>query len=385
MLVERAPVHNIPDSVLVKATSNYITKIGSHHAFSIASSSAIMPTTSNHVAVATTSVAALMGVIAGYYYRSRTSSVNNDRETKTTKIPKSLLQSEYQEELKLAVHLAMQAGLNMIDYMEAKGTEKEHRIELVIETKSHPTDFCTNIDIENEALIMKGIQAKFPHHAIIGEENVGTGIIPPLDVNTPTWIIDPIDGTTNFSSGLESLTCVSIGYCIQGRPVLGVIYAPATKELYIGVKGLGAYRNGTRIYQNPTQSTKCVKDAIICNEMGSTRNEKDLTLLFTAQQKLMLKGCKGFRQLGSGCLDLCFVASGRLDAVYAGVCEEGWKPWDYCAGYIIIQEAGCCMETIEQSESEKKNNNGAFDLYGKSVICAVSKELLDDVRSVITS
>ena len=271
----------------------------------------------------------------------------------------------------------------MIDYLEAKGTEKEHQIDLGIETKSNSADFCTKIDVENETLIMTGIQQKFPHHDIIGEENVGTGIIPPLDVNTPTWIIDPIDGTTNFSSGLESLTCVSIGYCIQGRPVLGVIYAPATNELYVGVKGFGSYRNGKRIYQNPTKSTKCVKDAIICNEMGYTRNEKDLTLLFSAQQKLMLKGCKGFRQLGSGCLDLCFVASGRLDIVYAGVCEEGWKPWDYCAGYIIVKEAGCFMETIGQMESDTEN--GTFDLYGKSVICAVSKELLDEVRAVITS
>jgi len=393
---------------LVKATNNYVTKVGYYHALSIASSAIIMPTVNNEsssnnhndnaaavtaiaLAVATTSAAALIGVIAGYYYRSRISI--NDREMKTIKIPKSLLQSEYHEELKVAVHLAMEAGLNMIEYMEAKGTDREHQIDLGIETKSNSSDFCTKLDIENEELIMKGIQQKFPNHNIIGEENVGTGTIPLLDVNTPTWIIDPIDGTTNFSSGLSSLTCVSIGYCINGRPVLGVIYAPATNELYVGVKGFGSYRNGQRIYQNPTKSTKFVKDAIICNEMGYTRNEKELTVLFDAQQKLMMKGCKGFRQLGSGCMDLCFVASGRLDIVYAGLCNEGWKPWDYCAGLIIVQEAGCFMEPIEIESSETQTSSGSgdgdsdsvFDLYGKSVICAVSKELVDEVRSVITS
>ena len=121
MLVERALVHNLPDNVLVKATSNYITNVGYYHALSIISS-AIMPKTSKHeydsasavtaiaVAVATTSTAALIGVIAGYYYRSRTAM--NDREMKTTKIPNSLLQSEYHEELKLAVHLVMQGTIS---------------------------------------------------------------------------------------------------------------------------------------------------------------------------------------------------------------------------------------------------------------------------------
>jgi fructose-1,6-bisphosphatase/inositol monophosphatase family enzyme len=281
----------------------------------------------------------------------------------------------------------------MIEYLEAKGTAAEETLDLGIETKSSSPDFCTNVDIKNEKLIIDGIRTKFPKHDIIGEESVGTGTIPPLNKLIPTWIIDPIDGTTNFSSGLHSLTCVSIGHCINGQPVLGVIYAPYTNELYVAVKGYGSYRNGKRIYQNPNTSTKTLKDAIICNEMGYTRDNEELDILLNAQKQIMLHGrCKGFRQLGSGCLDLCYVASGRLDVCYAGLCTEGWKPWDYCAGLIIVKEAGCYMESIDiektktkQSSSESKidDDNESFDIYGKSVICAVSKDLLDELRSVI--
>jgi fructose-1,6-bisphosphatase/inositol monophosphatase family enzyme len=275
----------------------------------------------------------------------------------------------------------------MIEYLEAKGTSAEDSLDLGIETKSSSPDFCTNIDIKNEKLIIDGIRNKFPKHDIIGEESVGTGTIPKLNINIPTWIIDPIDGTTNFSCGLHSLTCVSIGYCINGQPVLGVIYAPYTNELYVAIHGYGSYRNGKRIYQNPNKSTKALQNAIVCNEMGYTRNEKELNILFNAQKQIMIQGqCKGFRQLGSGCLDLCYVASGRLDVCYAGLCTEGWKPWDYCAGLIIIKEAGCFMESIDidiDIDIDNDNDNESFDIYGKSVICAVSKELLDELRSVI--
>ena len=279
----------------------------------------------------------------------------------------------------------MVAGSNMIEYLEAKGTIAEEKLDLGIEIKTNSTDFCTNIDIENEKLIIDGIRRKFPNHDIIGEESVGTNTIPTMKNSIPTWIIDPIDGTTNFATGLHSLTCVSIGYCIEGQPVLGVIYAPYTNELYIGVKGYGSYRNGVRIYQNPITSTKTLKNAIVCNEMGYTRDENELNTLFNAQKQIMLHdthGCKGFRQLGSGCLDLCYVASGRLDICYAGLCTEGWKPWDYCAGLIIVKEAGCYMESIYDTDSNN-DNESSFDIYGKSVICAVSKDLLDELRSVI--
>lgn len=270
----------------------------------------------------------------------------------------------------------------MVIYLEAKGTDAEASMDLGIETKSGAADFCTKVDVENERLVIEGIRRRFPNHDIIGEESVGTGSIPPINESVPTWIIDPIDGTTNFSAGLQSLTCVSIGLCVGGRPVVGVVYAPGSDELYVAVKGCGAYRNGLLISQNPERSTKTLAEAVVCNEMGYARSREEGEILVNAQLNLLLTGCRGMRQLGSGCLDLCFVASGRLDVVYAGLCNEGWKPWDYAAGLVICQEAGCTMETIEDQETPGCDG---FDLYGKSVICGVSKELVSELRSVLVS
>jgi len=317
------------------------------------------------------------GIIAGYYYRSVTSV--SHRERKTLKVPSILLKSPYAKELKLAVEMAMEAGSNMVEYMEAKGTASEATMDLGIETKSGSADFCTKVDVENERLVVERIRRAFPDHEIIGEEAVGTGSIPPL-TNRPTWIVDPIDGTTNFAAGLHSLTCVSIGHCVEGRPVVGVVYAPGTNELYVAVKGYGAYRNGVALAQDPKSSTKRLAEAVVCNEMGYTRVDSELNILFGAQKRVMLKGCKAMRQIGSGCLDLCFVASGKLDVVYAGLCTEGWKPWDYCAGLLICQEAGCTMESIRK---QPKPGCDGFDLYSKSVICGVSKQLVDELRSVL--
>ena len=94
-------------------------------------------------------------------------------------------------------------------------------------------------------------------------------------------------------------------------------------------------------------------------------------------ERILNHGCRSTRQLGSGVLDLCYVATGRLDAVYAGVAGEGWKPWDFCAGLVIVEEAGCVIEAIDQKKQ------GPFDMYSKSHICATSQELLEELRKLI--
>jgi myo-inositol-1(or 4)-monophosphatase len=283
------------------------------------------------------------------------------------------------------------AGRNMVGYLDAKGTENEKEFDLAIESKSNAADFCTKVDIENESLISNGIKLHFPTHDIIGEEGVGTGSIPALHPTTPTWIIDPIDGTTNFNAGLSSLTCVSIGFChptdlrrhsggnvLKNRPVMGVVYAPGNDDLYVAVKGYGAYRNNVKIYQNKQTACKTLQTAVIGCEFGYSRQKDEVDAMLGALSAIMLSGCRAIRQLGSGVLDLCLVASGRLDLVYSGIVNEGWKPWDYAAGLVICEEAGCFMESLDQERSDQE-----FDLYGNSVIAAVSRDLIDETKLVI--
>lgn len=327
-----------------------------------------MKTSSSFNSIAATSIAV---ATAGGLYWLHSKHCRSDE----VNIPTTLLQSPHSKELKVAIKLAKAAGNRMVGYMEAKGTEEEKNYSLEIETKSGSADFCTNVDQDNENLIMEGIRKDFPDHEIIGEETTGTGAIPKL-TKAPTWIIDPIDGTTNFSSAIP-MTCVSIGFCLDGCPVMGVIYAPASNECYFAVKGFGAYRNGVRILQQSSSTTKVIEKAIICCEFGYSRKQNEIDAMLGAVSRILARGCRAIRQLGSGCLDLCYVATGRLDIVYAGIVNEGWKPWDYAAGLVICEEAGCIMESIDQTVP------GVFDLYSNSILCGVSRELVDECRKVL--
>ena len=310
-------------------------------------------------------------------------------------LPARLLESPFAKELQACVTLAHAAGQNMKGYLESKGTihERDH-VDAVLgslSSKSNEADFCTKVDIENELLIIQGLQKIFPDYDIIGEESVGTGTIPRLDPNTPTFIIDPIDGTTNFSQGFW-MTCVSIGLCVDGRPVMGVVYVPATEEWYLAISGYGAYRNGIALNvpsqdQDPQQQyppiprKTLLSQAVVCCEFGYSRQHDEIDAMVGAVARILQHGCRAIRQLGSGVLDLCYVATGRLDIVYAGIVNEGWKPWDYAAGLVICQEAGCIMESIHPHPTDPCGTD--FDLYGKSVICGVSRELVDELRQVL--
>lgn len=286
-------------------------------------------------------------------------------------VPPALLASAYAKELRVAMALARHAGNNMFRYCDEKGTELEQDHDLGIETKGQAEDFCTKIDVENETLVTQGLLRHFPDHKIIGEEAVGQGVIPPL-TKDPTWIIDPIDGTTNFASGLP-LTCVSIGLCVNQTPTVGVVYVPMTEELYVAVKGYGAYRNGVRLSQ---RSDKQLLDSTVCFEFGYAREPSEVKSMVSAVERIMLHGCRSARSFGSGVLDLLYVATGRLDCVYAGVASEGFKPWDFCAASVVAMETGCVIETIDGAEE--------FDLYSTSFICGVGKQLVGELRKTIT-
>mmetsp|Transcript_13446 Transcript_13446/g.19394 ORF Transcript_13446/g.19394 Transcript_13446/m.19394 type:complete len:370 (+) Transcript_13446:93-1202(+) len=317
---------------------------------------------------------------------------NNNVNQMTGKhaIPKELDKeaNPYRKELELAVKLALLAGANMVKHCDNKGTAAENNLDLSIKGDTNAaTDFCTAVDLANESLILESITSQFPGHKVIGEESTGEGDVAPL-TKKPTWIVDPIDGTTNFASGLP-LTCVSIGFCDGGIPVMGVAYAPITNELYIGVKGLGAFRNGVRInstnHNNNTEKT--LSNAVVCFEFGYARSEEGLNAMVGAVKHILRHGCRTTRTLGSGVLDLCYVASGRMDVVYTGMAEEGWKPWDYCASMVICEEAGCVMRTLKGSDDFDEKSclieGRTFDLYASSMVCGVNGKVVEECRRVV--
>ncbi len=190
--------------------------------------------------------------------------------------------------------------------------------------KKGAKDLVTESDTESERLIIETIRKVFPSHGILAEEsgssNNGAECI---------WIIDPLDGTTNFAHNL-GLFAVSIAFSINGDIAAGIVLNPVTGELFTAVKGEGAELNGIPIHVSETTS---LSDSLLVT--GFPYNIKDIKSL---QDRFFncLKASQGIRRLGSAALDLCYVASGRFE----GFWEENLKPWDTAAGFIIASEAG---------------------------------------------
>eukprot|EP00968_Pinguiococcus_pyrenoidosus_P005862 scaffold385_cov305-Pinguiococcus_pyrenoidosus.AAC.9 len=268
-----------------------------------------------------------------------------------------------QEELEAAVELAELAGARL----NAAISETKR-----IASKG-VADIVTETDKANEELIFEGLRRRFPADAFIGEESSSGGVSAANLGPNKTWIVDPIDGTTNFVAGLP-LTCVSIGLCVGGRPVLGVVFNPCMDEMYIGVRGHGAYLNGQRL---KVSDTTRLDEAVVIQEYGYEREDGILALMSTSAALLGNK-VRALRQFGSGCLDICWVAAGRCDAVYAGVAHEGlckgWMPWDYCAGVVIGEEAGAVFKKFDGTD---------FDIFYRKDFLCCTPGVLDELRGVL--
>lgn len=185
-------------------------------------------------------------------------------------------------------------------------------------------DLVTEADIQSERAIVDTIRSAFPDHGILAEE---TGSIE----GSPEarWVIDPLDGTTNFTHGL-SVFAISIAFCHYNKPVFGTVFNPSTGELFTAIEGQGASLNDRPI---AVSGTKSVRDSLLVT--GFPYNLERISGPLERFGKC-LPAAQGIRRLGSAALDLCFMACGRFD----GFWEEYLNPWDTAAGLIIALEAG---------------------------------------------
>lgn len=259
-------------------------------------------------------------------------------------VPPALLSSPYARGLQAAVELALQAGKNL-----KAGRADERRIQ-------------------------DGLLKAFPQHRVIGKEDVGKSVVPMLTHVYPTWIIDSTNGATSGSL-CTPMTCVTIGMCLKGQPVIGVVFNPFTDELFVAADAFGAFRNGEKIHVN--KSTVGLASAVVGYEFGKG---KEKYKMLNAVGRIMEHGCETTRSLGSVPMNLCYVASGILHGTYAGiVSSEGWKPWDFCAGVVIAKEAGCHVGAIRNY-----GNKEEYDMYCGSIICAASESLASEISHCIS-
>jgi len=206
---------------------------------------------------------------------------------------------------------------------------------LKVEQKG-PNDFVSDADIAAERAIIKTIQRHYPDHAILAEESGAQG------ESDTVWIIDPLDGTTNYLHGFP-VFCVSIAVQVKGRVEHAVVYDPLRQELFTATRGTGAHLDSRRIR---VSGQKILERALIGTGFPFREGGAELSPYMDMLVKV-IRNSSGVRRPGAAALDLCYVAAGRLDAFW----ETGLAPWDLAAGALIIREAGGMVSGLDGSEN----------------------------------
>ncbi len=214
-----------------------------------------------------------------------------------------------------AIAAALAAGK-----IQSQGWGKKHQIQF-----KGDIDLVTEVDKASEKKVLSHLKKKFPKHAILAEESGAFS-----QDSDFKWIVDPLDGTTNYAHGYPFF-CVSIGLEYEGKPLLGVVYEPILKQLFVGLRGKGSTLNGKKIAVSQTSSLSRALLTTGFSYAFKTKKENNLNHF-----ENFLRASQAVRRDGAAALDLCYVACGRFD----GFWEFDLKPWDTAAATVILEEAG---------------------------------------------
>ncbi|WP_337269575.1 inositol monophosphatase family protein [Oryzifoliimicrobium ureilyticus] len=216
----------------------------------------------------------------------------------------------------LAKRLAAEAGAMALDYFNRRDT-------LVIETKRDLQDVVSIADRNVETFLRDRVAEVYPEDGFLGEEfGFGEG------TSGFTWVVDPIDGTAPFVNGMPTW-CVSVAIMHDGEPVVGVIHAPCSNELFAAARGFGATLDGESLHLDPSRNLQNAMTGIGCNSYVTPERVGAIIA------GLMQRGGNFIRN-GSGALMLAYVAAGRLVGYY----EPHMRAWDCMAGFCLVREAG---------------------------------------------
>ncbi|VVC40009.1 Hypothetical protein CINCED_3A019917 [Cinara cedri] len=222
-------------------------------------------------------------------------------------------------------------------------------------TKQAYYDLVTQYDILVEKTIIDNLLQLYPNHKFIAEESQADAVL----TNEPTWILDPIDGTTNFVQGFP-FCCISLALVVENDIIIGIVYNPITNQLFTAQKGKGAYLNNERIHVSDTED---IKDAMFGFDVISIKENKNY---FMKHIDIIIDNFRGSRSLGSAAITLCYLAMGAMD-----ICSFQYlKCWDVVAGILIIQEAGGII--LDSKGSNYK------DIMNADIIAVSKRKLAED-------
>jgi myo-inositol-1(or 4)-monophosphatase len=205
-----------------------------------------------------------------------------------------------------------------------------------VSRKSNAIDLVTEADRESESAVITVLRHAFPDHAILAEES---GASANSAASAHRWIIDPLDGTTNFAHTYPQF-CVSIAYEFRNRIDVGVVFDAFKKELFVAQRGKGASLNGKPIH---VTRVSALDSALLASGFPYDRRER--RRFYLAFWEAFMLRTHGVRRTGSAALDLAWVACGRTDAFW----EFGLKPWDVAAGALLLKEAGGRVSNMDGS------------------------------------
>mgnify|MGYP001546807138 CR=1 FL=1 len=220
------------------------------------------------------------------------------------------------EKLELAIMMAKSAGKLILDSYD--------RLEISYKSSN---DLVTQADLESEQYIIGKIREKYPDHSILSEEDETKDATD----SDQLWIIDPLDGTNNYSRGIPQF-CVSIAFAEKGTVMAGVVYDPCREELFTAQRGKGAFLNGEKLaVSDRTRLDQSIIATGFYYDRGTMMGRTLDTVKLFFEQRIC-----GMRRMGSAALDLCWVACGRYDGYF----EYRISPWDIAAGMLLVEEAG---------------------------------------------
>lgn len=223
-----------------------------------------------------------------------------------------------------------------------------NKISKIIE-KGNVSNVVTDIDVRCQQFIIKECLMCLPESSILAEEENYQRISERF-----TWVIDPIDGTTNYMYDYHH-SCISIALYYQKRGLIGVVYNPYLDECFVGIEGVESTCNGKKIHVNNND----LKNSLVM--VGTSPYDKTLAnRTFEIMKQLFLKS-RDIRRSGSAALDLCYLACGRIDAFY----EHILQPWDYAAGSIIVRNAQGIIEPITENALNELQPTGIISSNGK--------------------